>query len=149
MPRVAVAHNARLQISARCQIADYGNLEIRGANTGNVSNLIDFSSLALVKIALMSGKYWVYGIVASLLVAASVKAGEIEPFQKVSVNNSGATILPIGGAGENGPPLLDPTLPAFGPGTATAVPEPSTIAMLFLGSGCAGACVAFRRRRRA
>jgi PEP-CTERM motif-containing protein len=51
-----------------------------------------------------------------------------------------------------GPALLNPTVPASavsGPGTVSAVPEPSTIAMLFLGSGCLGAMIAFRRRRNA
>jgi len=78
---------------------------------------------------------------------------QAEQLQKVSPNNSGFTIMPITNGGPNGA-LLDPTVPALGPGgaaldrgEAALVPEPSTIAMLFLGSGCAGAFTVLRRRR--
>jgi hypothetical protein len=56
---------------------------------------------------------------------------------------NGVSVFPAG----NGGAVLDPTALSQGP-VVTAVPEPSTIAMFFVGGGCAGACVVFRRRRR-
>jgi hypothetical protein len=124
----------------------------------------------------MRGKYLVCTLTACLCLASAtltVHAGQ--QLQKVSPNNTGFTIMPItngDSSGANQPgalldptvmapgpggvsaglPLLNPTVPASavsGPGTVSAVPEPSTIAMLFLGSGCAGAFTVLRRRRHA
>ncbi len=73
----------------------------------------------------------------------AIASADARQLQKVSTDNAGFTILPINQDGA----LLDPTVPVHGPDITAAVPEPSTIAMLFLGSGCAGALCAFRRRR--
>ena len=107
----------------------------------------------------MRGKLFL-GLIACLLLTFAVASVRAEQLQKISPNNAGFTIMPIvpGGGDPSGPPtldpslrgpLLDPTVPASGPGAVAAVPEPSTIAMLFLGSGCAGAFSVLRRRRRA
>lgn len=100
----------------------------------------------------MRGKLFL-GLVASLLLMFTIAGAYAaqEQFQKVSPNNSGFTIMPIvpgGGDPILRGPLLDPTVPASGPGAVEVVPEPSTVAMLFLGSGCAGAFTVLRRRRR-
>ncbi len=107
----------------------------------------------------MRGKLFL-GLVASLLLMFTIAGAYAaqEQFQKVSPNNGGFTIMPLvpGGGDPSGPPtldpslrrpLLDPTVPAQGAGGVAVVPEPSTIAMLFLGSGCAGAFTVLRRRR--
>ena len=107
----------------------------------------------------MRGKLFL-GLIASVLLMFTVAGAPAQQVQRVSPNNAGFTIMPIvpGGGDPSGPPtldpslrgpLLDPTVPASGPGAVAAVPEPSTIAMLFLGSGCAGAFTVLRRRRRA
>ena len=99
------------------------------------------------KILGMRGQYLICSVIAFLGIA--VFSAHAEQLQTVSPNNAGFTIMPINQGGDpSEPPLLDPTVPALGPSALAAVPEPSTIAMLLLGSGCAGAFVAFRRRRR-
>lgn len=98
----------------------------------------------------MRGKLFL-GLVASLLLMFTIAGAYAaqEPLQKVSPNKSGFTIMPIvPSGGDPSGALLDPTVPASGPGAVEVVPEPSTIAMLFLGSGCAGAFTVLRRRRR-
>jgi|GEM_PF-2795253 PEP-CTERM motif len=107
----------------------------------------------------MRGKYLVCTLAGCLCLASAALTVHADPqLQKVSPNNAGFTILPITNGDPSGAPtldhnqpgaLLDPTVPAPGPGTVSAVPEPSTIAMLFLGSGCLAALIAFRRRRNA
>jgi hypothetical protein len=99
----------------------------------------------------MGGKYLICSLIAVIVLAVSVRA-EQGRFQKVSPENSGFTIQPLVPQGDSEfgrGPALDPTVPLSGPGGVAAVPEPSTIAMLFLGSGFAGAFIALRRRRRA
>lgn len=101
----------------------------------------------------MRSKY----LMVCLFLAISVLVGRAEQFQKVSPDSAGFTIQPFTNSDSNAPatmdpslrgPLLDPTVPVNGPGAPTVVPEPATIAMLFLGSGCAAAFTALRRRRR-
>jgi hypothetical protein len=103
----------------------------------------------------MRGRYLICSVIA--FVGIAVFGAHAEQLQKISPDNVGFTIQPFINGDPSGPPtvdpslrgpLLDPTVPAVGPSTVAAVPEPSTIAMLFLGSGCAGAFAAFRRRRR-
>jgi len=90
------------------------------------------------------------GLIACLLLMFTVAGAYAEQLEKVSPDNTGFTIMPITQGGDpSRPPALDPTVPATGVGNVAVVPEPSTIAMLFLGSGCAGAFTALRRRRRA
>lgn len=86
-------------------------------------------------------------MMAGLLLAIAVNAAPAEQTQKVSPDNTGFTIQPFANA-DSGGAALDPTVPVAGPGNVAAVPEPTTIAMLFLGSGCAAAFTALRRRRR-
>jgi hypothetical protein len=95
----------------------------------------------------MRGKLFL-GLIASVLIMFTVAGAYAEQLQKISPNNAGFTIMPLTNGDPSGPPLLDPTVPAPGPAAVAAVPEPSTIAMLFLGSGCAGAFTVLRRRRR-
>jgi hypothetical protein len=96
----------------------------------------------------MRGKLFLV-LISSLLLIFTVAGTYAGQWEKVSPKNDGFTIMPLTNGDPSGPPLLDPTVPASGPGVAAAVvPEPSTIAMLFLGSGCAGAFTVLRRRRR-
>ena len=95
----------------------------------------------------MRGNYLAFGMVAGLLLAIAVNTAPAEQIKKVSPDDVGFTIQPFVNGDPSGPPALDPTVPVSGPGTAAAVPEPTTIAMLFLGSGCAAAFTALRRRR--
>ena len=94
----------------------------------------------------MRGKYLAFGVMAGLVLAIAVNTAPAEQIKKVSPDNTGFTIQPFVNGDPSGP-ALDPTVPVSGPGTAAAVPEPTTIAMLLLGSGCAGAVTALRRRR--
>ena len=107
----------------------------------------------------MRGKYFACGMVAGLLLAIAVNTAPAEQINKVSPDNSGFTIQGFTTVDPSGPTALDPTVlpnnPSFAPGVpnnasaaAAVVPEPTTIAMLLLGSGCAGAVTALRRRRR-
>ena len=107
----------------------------------------------------MRGKYLAYGVMAGLFLAIAVNTAPAEQIKKVSPDNIGFTIQGFTNGDPGGPTALDPTVlpnnPSFAPGVpnnasaaAAVVPEPTTIAMLFLGSGCAGAFTALRRRRR-
>jgi hypothetical protein len=95
----------------------------------------------------MRGKLFL-GLMGCLLLMFTIAGAHAEQLRKVSPDNAGFTIMPFTNGDPSGPPLLDPTVPASAPGAISAVPEPSTIAMLVLGSGCAGAFTALRRRRR-
>src|ERR1700719_2393635 len=105
----------------------------------------------------MRGKLFLV-LISSLLLIFTVAGTYAGQSEKVSPNNDGFTIMPLTSGDPSGlptldkpdqrGPLLDPTVPALGPGGVAVVPEPSTIAMLFLGSGCAGAFAVLRRRRR-
>ena len=148
------------------------NVRLRQERHGG--NWIDFGMSLPLGSSVMRGKLFLV-LVASLLLMFTIAGAYAEQLQKVSPTNTGFTIMPIAigdSSGANQPgalldptvmspgpggvsaglPLLDSTVPASavsGPGTVSAVPELSTIAMLFLGSGCAGAFTVFRRRRRA
>jgi len=103
----------------------------------------------------MRGKLFLV-LISSLLLIFTVAGTYAGQWEKVSPNNDGFTIMPLTSGDPSGlptldkpdqrGPLLDPTVP--GPGGVAVVPEPSTIAMLFLGAGFAGAFTALRRRRR-
>src|SRR5437764_1324160 len=97
----------------------------------------------------MHGKYLVCSLIACACVASAALTVDAGQTQKVSPNNAGFTILPITTGDPSGPAALDPTTLPDNPGSAAVVPEPSTIAMFLLGSGCLGALMAFRRRRHA
>ena len=111
-------------------------------------NLLDPDDVDMAASKPMRGKLWACSLVSCLCLAIGTLAAQAE-IKKVSPNNSGFTIMPINADGPTSPQPIDPILPAFAPDSAAAaVPEPSTIAMMFLGSGCLGALLAFRRRRR-
>jgi PEP-CTERM motif len=96
----------------------------------------------------MRAKYLLVSTIACLFLAIAVvevRAGQLE---RVSPPDTGFTIMPITPSGNGGnPPLLGPVNDPNTP-NVTAVPEPSIIAMMFLGSGSLGALTALRRRRR-
>jgi PEP-CTERM motif len=83
-----------------------------------------------------------------LFLGIAVVVGRAEQIQKVSPNNVAFTVQPFSDGDSSGPPTLDPTVPVTNPVSLAVVPEPTTIAMLVLGAGCAGAFTALRRRRR-
>ena len=69
----------------------------------------------------MRGKLFL-GLIVSVLLMFTVAGAYAEQLQKVSPNNAGFTIMPLTNGDPSGPPLLDPTVPAQGPGAVTAVP---------------------------
>jgi hypothetical protein len=86
-------------------------------------------------------------LLLSLLLAISLTGAQAQQeIRKVSPNQAGFTIMPITNGDPSGPPTIDPTVPV-NTAAAAVVPEPSSIAMMILGSGCLGALTAFRRRR--
>jgi hypothetical protein len=107
----------------------------------------------------MGRKFWIFSVIACLFLGVSVAGTDAQQLEKASPQRAGFTILPITGGDPSGPPTLDrssggadldPTvLVTNDPGAIAAVPEPSTIAMLFLGCACVGSVTVFRRRRRA
>jgi len=97
----------------------------------------------------MGGKYLFCSLIACACVASAALTVDAAQLQKVSPDNAGFTILPITSGDPSGPAALDPTALQVNPESAAVVPEPSTIAMFLLGSGCLGALIAFRRRRHA
>jgi hypothetical protein len=85
--------------------------------------------------------------IACLFLTIGVVGAQATQLEKITPDYADSTSLPIAPlrGGAHGPAMLDPTVPPPG---ALVVPEPSTIAMMFLGSGCLGALTVLRRRRR-
>lgn len=92
----------------------------------------------------MRAKNLFLGLVACFCLAFAIVGAQGEELQKVSPDNSGFTIMPVN------PPGDDPNgAISVGAPPTTAVPEASTIAMMFLGAGMLGGLMFLRRSRRA